>query len=204
MDKKQHYKHERTLVLIKPDGIQRSLIGEIISRFERIGLKLVGLKMLIPTAEHIEAHYTLDPEWRRLTGEKTIAGYEKKGLEPPSRDPIEISGVILNNLKKYMTSGPVVAMVWQGAHAVQIVRKIVGGTEPLTSDVGTIRGDYVLDSYQMADEDGRAVRNLMHASGSIKEAEAEIKHWFKDEELFDYRLIAEQILYDVNLDGILE
>ncbi len=204
MDKKQHYKHERTLVLIKPDGIQRSLIGEIISRFERIGLKLVGLKMLIPTAEHIEAHYTLDPEWRRLTGEKTIAGYEKKGLEPPSHDPIEISGVILNNLKKYMTSGPVVAMVWQGAHAVQIVRKVVGGTEPLTSDVGTIRGDYVLDSYQMADEDGRAVRNLMHASGSIKEAEAEIKHWFKDEELFDYRLIAEQILYDVNLDGILE
>ncbi len=204
MANKQHFKQERTLVLIKPDGIQRSLIGEIISRFERMGLKLVGLKMLIPTAEHIEAHYTLDPDWRRLTGEKTIAGYEKKGLTPPSRDPIKISGVILNNLKKYMTSGPVVAMVWQGAHAVQIVRKIVGGTEPLTSDVGTIRGDYVLDSYQMADEDGRAVRNLMHASGTIKEAEAEIKHWFKPEELFDYRLIQEQILYDVNLDGILE
>jgi nucleoside-diphosphate kinase len=92
----------------------------------------------------------------------------------------------------------------QGAHAVQIVRKVTGGTEPLTSDVGTIRGDFVLDSYQMADTDGRAVRNLIHASGSIEEAEKEIKHWFEKEELVNYRLVQEQILYDVNLDGLLE
>jgi nucleoside-diphosphate kinase len=200
----EHFSKERTLVMVKPDGIQRSLIGEILQRYERVGLKLVGLKMVIPTEEKIEQHYTLDPEWRRVTGEKTIESYEKKGMEPPSKDPLEITAIILANLKKYMTSGPIIAMVWQGAHAVKLSRKITGGTEPLTSDVGTIRGDYVLDSYQMSDTDGRAVRNLIHASGSVEEANMEIKHWFNDDELIDYRLIQEQIMYDVNLDGILE
>lgn len=200
----QHPKDERTLVVIKPDGVQRSLVGDIIKRYESVGLKLVGMKMLVPTEEHIEKHYTLDPNWRRVTGEKTIKGYQDKGLTPPSMDPLEITAKILANLKKYMTSGPVIAMVLEGAHAVKIVRKITGGTEPLTSDVGTIRGDYVLDSYQMADTDSRAVRNLIHASGSVDEANAEIAHWFKPEELTDYRIIHEEILYDVNLDGILE
>jgi len=195
---------ERTLVLIKPDGIQRTLVGEIIKRYERIGLKLVGLKMLVPTVEMVETHYTLDPEWRRITGEKSIKGYISKGLKPPSEDPYEVTAVILENLKKYLTSGPVVAMVWEGAHAVQIIRKLTGGTEPLTSDVGTIRGDFVLDSYQISDKDTRAIRNLLHASGSVEEAEKEINHWFKKEELIDYRLVQESILYDVNLDGILE
>lgn len=195
---------ERTLVMVKPDGVQRSLIGEIIKRYESIGLKLVATKMIVPTPEHIETHYTLDPEWRRVTGEKTIAAYKKRGKEAPSDDPLEITRVILDNLKIYMSSGPVVAMVWQGAHSVEIVRKVTGGTEPLTSDVGSIRGDYVLDSYQMSDIDGRAVRNLVHASGSAEEAEMEIKHWFDDDELVEYRLINEAMLYDVNLDGIIE
>ena len=97
-----------------------------------------------------------------------------------------------------------VALVLQGAHAVQIVRKLVGGTEPLTSDVGSIRGDFVLDSYQMSDPDNRAVRNLVHASGSAKEAKQEIEHWFSDKELIDYTLVQDKILYDVNLDGLLE
>lgn len=201
---KDHHSKERTLVIIKPDGVQRSLIGEIIRRFEQVGLKLVGTKMVVPTEEHIEAHYTLDPNWRRVTGEKTIESYKKKGLPAPSEDPLAITAVILANLKKYMTSGPVVAMVFQGAHAVKIVRKIGGGTEPLTSDVGTIRGDYVLDSYQMSDTDNRAVRNLLHMSGSVEEANLEIAHWFKPEELMNYRVIHEEVLYDVNLDGILE
>lgn len=199
-----HPKKERTFVAVKPDGVQRSLIGEIISRFEKVGLKLVAMKMLVPDSDHVEKHYTLDPEWRRVTGEKTIAGYVSKGLKPPLEDPFAITALILKNLKKYMTSGPVVAMVWEGAHSVQIVRKLVGGTEPLTSDVGTIRGDFVLDSYMMSDKDERSVRNLIHASGSIDEAEKEIKHWFKSEELINYRLVQEEILYDVNLDGILE
>jgi nucleoside-diphosphate kinase len=200
----QHPKKERTLVLIKPDGVQRGLIGEIIKRFERVGLKLVGIKMLVPAPEHVEAHYTLDPNWRRITGEKTIESYKKKGQTPPSEDPLEITAKILGHLKTYMSSGPAIAMVWEGAHAVKIVRKLVGGTEPLTSDVGTIRGDYVLDSYQMSDADGRSVRNLVHASGSTDEAAAEIAHWFSKDEVIDYRAIEEEILYDVNLDGILE
>ncbi len=200
----KHFKKERTLVIIKPDGIQRSLMGEIIKRYERIGLKLVAVKMLIPTKEHIEKHYTLDPNWRTVTGEKTIESYRKKGLKPPSENPLEITAVILKNLMNYMSSGPVVAMIWEGAHAIKIIRKITGGTEPLSSDVGTIRGDFVLDSYQMSDLDNRSIRNLIHASGSVEEAEMEINHWFKKEEIFDYRLIQEQIIYDVNLDGILE
>jgi nucleoside-diphosphate kinase len=199
-----HPKKERTFVAIKPDGIQRSLVGEMISRFEKVGLKLVAMKMLVADEDHIEKHYTLDPEWRRVTGEKTIAGYVSKDLKPPLTDPFEITALILANLKKYMTSGPIVVMVWEGAHAVNIVRKLVGGTEPLTSDVGTIRGDYVLDSYAMSDQDSRSVRNLIHASGSVREAEKEIGHWFRPEEIMNYRLVVEEILYDVNLDGILE
>lgn len=199
-----HFKEERTLVVTKPDTLQRTLLGEVIKRYERLGLKLVGMKMMVVTPDFIEKHYTLDPNWRRITGEKTIKGYKDKGLTPPSEDPLEITGIILENLKKYMTSGPVIAMVWQGAHAIKIIRKVTGGTEPLTSDVGTIRGDFVIDSYQMSDVDKRAIRNLIHASGSPEEAEMEIKHWFDEKELVKYRLVQDEILYDVNLDGILE
>ncbi|MEI6057483.1 MAG: nucleoside-diphosphate kinase [bacterium] len=199
-----HPKHERTLVIIKPDGIQRNLVGEIMKRYERAGLKLVAIKMLVPTRELVEAHYTLDPEWRRITGEKTIKGFKDKGLIPPSENPLEITHVLLGRLATYLTSGPVIAMVWQGAHAVAIVRKITGGTEPLTSPIGTIRGDFLMDSYQMTEVDERAVRNLVHASGSPKEADNEISHWFKKGEIIDYTLIQEKILYDVNLHGLLD
>lgn len=200
----KHFKEERTLVVTKPDALQRTLVGEIIKRYERLGLKLIGMKMVVATSEFIEKHYTLDPNWRRVTGEKTIKGYRDKGMEPPSEDPLAITAIILENLKKYMTSGPLIAMVWQGAHAVKIIRKVTGGTEPLSSDVGTIRGDFVFDSYQMSDKDNRSVRNLIHASGSPEEAEMEIKHWFEEKELFKYRLVQDEIIYDVNLDGILE
>src|SRR6185437_5622128 len=115
----------------------------------------------------IEEHYLLDPSWKKNVGEKAIAAYEKKGEKPPSSDPIEVANQVVENLKKYMTSGPVIAMVWEGGHAVEVVRKITGGTEPRTAGIGTIRGDFVLDSYQMADTDTRAIRNLIHASGSV-------------------------------------
>jgi len=200
----KHFSKERTMVVVKPDGVQRGLVGEIIKRYERLGLKMIAIKMLVADGDFIEKHYTLDPQWRRITGEKTIKGYQAKGLTPPSMDPLEITAKILANGRKFMTSGPVIAMIWQGAHAVKIVRKITGGTEPLTSDPGTIRGDFVLDSYEMSDSDDRFVRNLVHASGSPEEAEMEIKHWFKEEEITNYNIIQEKILYDVNLDGILE
>lgn len=197
-------KKEQTLVLIKPDGVQRSLIGEIVSRYERTGLKLAALKFVVPTPEHIENHYNLDPLWRQKNGEKTIASYKAKGLKPPSKDPLKCSAITLEKLKKYLSAGPVVAMVWQGMNAVAMIKKVTGATEPLNADVGTIRGDFMLDSYQSADEDNRAVRNLTHISGSVEEAEKEIKHWFKTEEIIKYKLFQEHILYDVNLDGILE
>jgi len=199
MDKK-----ERTLVAIKPDGIQRGLIGEVIKRYERSGLKLVALKMFIPTADFIEKHYLLDPEWKVKTGTKTIDAYKAKGMEHPIGDPVKAAEKILDGLKKYLAAGPVVAMVWEGVHAVGIVRKLTGGTEPLTSDVGTIRGDYTIDSYQLGDVDNRAVRNVVHASGSVEEANQEVELWFSKEELHQYRLVQDAILYDVNLDGIKE
>ncbi len=196
-----HHKFERTLVLVKPDGIQRSLIGEIIARYERIGLKLVGIKMMVPTMDMIEKHYTLDPEWKRLVGEKRLKA-APEGHVNGENDAIKIGENVLSMLTRYMTAGPVIAMVWQGAHAVSVVRKITGGTEPRTSDVGTIRGDFMLDSYEMSETDGRAIRNLVHASGSVKEAKDEISHWFAPGELFDYRIIQEQILYEKDM-GIL-
>ena len=199
-----HPKTERTLIVIKPDGVQRSLMGEILKRYERVGIKLVAAKFFVPTEDMVEKHYLLDPNWLKNVGEKAISSYEKKGEEPPSKDPIEVGNRVLDGLKKYMTAGPVLAMVWEGAHVVEIVRKITGGTEPRSTDVGSIRGDFVVDSYQMADTDSRAIRNLIHASGSNEEAENEIKLWFKEDEIIDYRLVQEQILYDVNLDGILE
>ncbi|MFT5179945.1 MAG: nucleoside-diphosphate kinase [Candidatus Paceibacteria bacterium] len=197
-------KNERTFVMIKPDGIQRSLIGEIVKRIERTGLKLAALKMIVPTEEKARKHYTSNPEWVKNVGIKSIEVYKAKGKEVPTEDPLEAGEIILERLIKYITSGPVVAMVFQGVHAVPIVRKVVGSTEPLTSDVGTIRGDFVIDSYELSDIDNRSVRNLIHASGTVDEASEEIKLWFDKEEVVDYRLVSEQILYDVNLDGILE
>jgi len=198
------FKKEKTLVLIKPDGIQRSLIGDIIKRYEQTGLKLIGLKLVLPTEDLVEKHYLIDPDWKIKSGQKSIDAYLSKGLTPPTDNPEEMGNLTLQKLKKYLTSGPVVAMVWQGMNAVGIVRKITGGTEPLTSDVGTIRGDFTIDSYQAADVDTRATRNLVHASSSVSDAELEINLWFKPEELINYRLVQESILYDVNLDGILE
>ncbi|MDP3962724.1 MAG: nucleoside-diphosphate kinase [bacterium] len=199
-----HPKNESTLVLIKPDGVQRSLIGEIIGRYERVGLKLIAMKMIVVTREFIEEFYTLDPEWKLKTGEKNLKAYKDKGLTNTHNDPIEVASFILEKLKIYYTSGPIVAMVWEGAHAVAVVRKLTGSTEPVMSDVGTIRGDFVLDSYKMADDDLRSIRNLVHASGSVKEAEAEVGHWFSEQEIIKYRHVQEKILYDVNIDGIEE
>lgn len=191
-----HPRTEKTVVIIKPDGVQRSLIGEIISRYERVGLKLIAMKMMNATPELIEQHYTLDPGWRKAVGEKSIKGFLDKGQTPPSTDPLEVAQSVIDRLIRFMTSGPVVTMVWQGAHAVKLVRKLTGGTEPLMSDVGTIRGDYVLDSYEMTEIDNRAIRNIVHASGSVKEAEDEIKHWFKESELMNYESAVERILYN--------
>lgn len=200
-----HLKKEQALVIIKPDGVQRTLIGEIIRRYERTGLKLVAMKMVIPTPEMATKHYMIGgEEWLETVGKKAAAAYEKKGEKSPYATFRENGLAILKSNAEYLSSGPVVAMIWEGHQSVGIIRKLTGSTEPLSSDVGTIRGDYTIDSYQLADTDRRSIRNMIHASGTAEEAEKEIPIWFETKELLSYRLIAEQILYDVNLDGILE
>jgi len=196
----QHIK-ERTLIIIKPDGVQRGLIGEVLHRVERVGFKLVGLKFEQATEEKVKAHYTIDPEWILKTGQKALNAKQKAGEDVAGVDPLEHGETILNKLKKYMTASPVVVMVFEGAHVVEVVRKLVGSTEPKTSDVGTIRGDYVHDSYEISNIDNRSVRNVLHASSSIEDAQKEIAIWFTEDEVLEYRLIAQEVLYDVNLDG---
>lgn len=198
-----HPSKERTFVILKPDAIQRNFIGEIISRFEKTGLKITAMRMLVPKAEQCWTHYNKDEAWFQSKGERIVKGRQENNL-PVEKEAIEYGKDIVGQLVTFMTSGPVLAMVIEGNQAVGIVTKLVGGTEPLTSDIGTIRGDLTLDSYDLAGIDGRAVRNLIHCSDKPEEAEREIKIWFAESEIINYRSISEQMLYDVNLDGILE
>jgi len=196
-------KKERTLVILKPDAVQRGLIGEIIKRIERTGLKLVALKIANATEDQLWQHYNKDDEWFLKKGTRTIEERKAAGM-PVDKEAIEYGKDIIRALVKFMSCGPIVPMIWEGNQAVGIVKKIAGSTEPLTSDGGTIRGDYTLDSYELASLDERAVRNLIHCSDPVEDAAREIPIWFSDEEIMKYRLVADQILYDVNLDGINE
>lgn len=189
--------------MIKPDGVQRSLVGDIISRFERTGLKLVHLKLTMLDEKKLWEHYGKDDAWFEKKGAGIAKDREAAGL-PVEKEAIEYGKDIIRALVKFMTSGPVVMMVIEGNQSVAVVKKLVGGTEPATSDVGTIRGDLTLDSYSIAAIDDRAVRNLIHCSDAPEEAEREIALWLGSEGVLQYRLVGEQILYDVNLDGILE
>lgn len=198
-----HPKTQRTFVIIKPDGVQRGLVGEIIKRFERTGLKLSALKLTVLDSDRIWKHYNKDDAWFIKKGTKIAEDRAAAGLSS-EKDPLEYGKDIIRALERFMTSGPVVMMVWEGNEAVNVVKKIVGETEPATSDVGTIRGDLTIDSYNIAAIDDRAVRNLIHCSDEPDNAEFEIGLWFKEEEVTKYRLVGDQILYDVNLDGILE
>ncbi len=198
-----HPKKERTFVIIKPDGVQRSLIGEIIKRFERVGLKIVGMKLGVLDASKIWDHYSKDEAWFLKKGNNIITDRTENNL-PIEKSALEYGKDIIRALEQFMTSGPVVSLVIEGNQAVAVVKKIVGGTEPTTSDVGTIRGDFTLDSYALSAVDDRAVRNLIHCSDQIDEAAREIELWFDKKDIIDYRLISEAMLYDVNLDGIFE
>jgi len=186
--------HERTLVLVKPDGVQRGLIGEILTRFEKKGLKIIAMRMVWPDESLAKNHYDMPESDKILLGERTLASYKEKGIEY-KKTPIEIAESVQKRLIQYLTTGPVVAMVIEGAHAIQNVRKIRGATNPLAADVGTITADYTIDSYFLSDPDERAIRNLVHASGSVEEANREIALWFKPTEIHDYELAIEKILY---------
>ncbi|MBI2482004.1 MAG: nucleoside-diphosphate kinase [Candidatus Vogelbacteria bacterium] len=179
---------ERTLFLIKPDGVSRGLVGEIIARLEKTGLKLVGLKFVQVPEELARAHYgTADDGWYRKIGEKMKKFYEQNGFdlgEQISQLSPEAIGQLVHKLNvDYLVAGPVVATVWQGVGAVATVRKLVGTTYPFDSPMGTIRGDFSHDTPVVANNENRSVYNLVHASGNPDEAKTEIELWFKEGEL---------------------
>ena len=197
-----HPKKERTFVIVKPDGVQRALLGEILARYERTGLKLVGLRFGMADEKKLWEHYNKDDSWFLKKGTKIAADKKANGLAA-DKEPIEYGKDIIRQLVTFMTAGPVLMMAWEGNQAVAVVKKLTGDTEPATSDVGTIRGDLTLDSYEIAAVDDRAVRNLIHCSDAPEEAKREIALWFGENDLLNYRLFAEEILYNVNLDGII-
>ena len=191
---------ERSLVLLKPDTVQRSLVGEVIKRFEQTGLKITAMKMLVPTEEQLLTHYNKDDAWYERKGKGIVEELTAQG-KPIEKEAKEYGKDIILTIVRYMTAAPVVALILEGNKAVSVVTKIVGTTEPSTSDVGTIRGDYTVDSYSHATFENRAVRNLVHQSESPEEAEREIEIWFKEVEMMNYVTAQERIMYDVNFDG---
>jgi len=187
-------KKERTVIFIKPESIQRHLIGEFISKFEKRGLKLVAAKLIAPTEEQIGNHYPDDDAWYIPTGTKTLEGYKARGIDP-GKSAIDLAKEVRQRLVDHFANRPLLLMVWEGPHAVALGRKTAGSTNPLTADIGSIRGDYSFESYEFSDKQERAVFTLVHASGTTEEAENEIKIWFKPEEILDYDLAMDAVFY---------
>ena len=194
-----HPREERTFMLVKPDGVKRGLVGEIIRRIEQRNLKIIALAMVEPGREQFDTHYPKDPAWIRRVGEKTLATYQKYGydalVELGTDKPEEIGPMVRMWLLDFMTSGPVVKMVVEGVHAIDMVRKIAGNTMPSSAEMGTIRGDYSVDSPASANRDKRAVHNLVHASETPEEAAHEIKLWFGEGKLHGYKRTEENLTF---------
>jgi len=185
------FKKERTLVLIKPDGVERGLVGEIIARFEKVGLKIIGLGIAQADKNKMDKHYPKNKEWIENLGNNFIKSCQENNLKFDLEKDLGVKNIyqlgllVRRWLIDYMCSGPIVKMVLEGNHAVEVVRKIVGPTLPYKAPSGTIRGDYSIDSPIIANLEKRALKNLIHASGSLKEADYEIKLWFTKNELID-------------------
>jgi len=194
-----HPKQERTVVLIKPDGVKRGLIGEIISRIEKRGLKIIALEMFQATPEQVDNHYPKSEEWIRRLGEKTLKNYQEYGFDAKkelgTEDPMEIGKQVRGWLIDYLTSGPMVKMVVEGIHAIDMVRKIVGSSMPSQAEMGTIRGDFSVDDATAANRDKRAIHNIVHASETPEEAQHELNFWFAAEDIFDYKRAEEDIMF---------
>ena len=186
---------EQSLVLLKTDAVQRSLVGEIIKRFEMKGLKIAAMKMIMPTEAQLLEHYNKDDEWYLRKGEGIVEDLKKQGRDV-TKEPIEYGKDIIRTIVRYMTEAPVVALVMEGNEAVSVVTRTVGTTEPATADIGTIRGDYTIDSFSHATLEDRAVKNLIHQSESVEEAEREIAIWFDKNEIHDYATAQERIMYE--------
>ena len=185
---------ERTLVLVKPDGVVRALIGKIITAFEDAGLKIVALKMVKPTKELASRHYAEDKAWMESIGKKSLASYQASGIKV-NQTALEIGMRVRNSLMDYLVGNPVVCIVVEGNEAISTVLKLVGSTSPHKADPATIRGRYASDSYALAESKKRAVRNIVHASDSKENAEREIKVWFTDKEILKYERADETAMY---------
>lgn len=196
----QKIKFERTYCMIKPDGVKRALVGDIIHRFEKVGLKIVAMEMFVPTAEQVRKHYPMsDDAWLSRLGEKSLSGFDnieataQEVLGTEDKDVIGRS--VAESLVQFMTSGPVVAMVIEGIQAIDMVRKLCGSTLPFKADVGTIRGDYSVDSPSVANAEQRSIHNLIHASENAEEAANEIELWFGEKDIPSYDLTSEAVMY---------
>ena len=192
-------KEEKTVILIKPDGVKRGLIGEIVSRIEKRGLKIIALEMFQPTKQQIDDHYPKDENWIKRLGDKTKKNYKDYGIEVEqeftTNDSLEIGKSVRGWLIDYMTSGPLVKMIIKGIHSVDMVRKISGSTMPAQAEMGTIRGDFSVDDAIAANRNKRGIHNIIHASETPEEAEHEIKFWFSPEEIHDYKRAEEDIMF---------
>ena len=174
---------EKTLVLIKPDAFKRGLVGEIISRFERVGLGLEEMKIVNATTKIVEKHYPDNKNWIRSVGKNTVDTYKKYNLniaeDLGTDDVLEVGTLVRKWLIQQITSGSIVAIILSGNHAIEVARKMVGNTFPLFAELGTIRGDFSMDSPDLSIKEKRALQNLVHASSSVEEAKREIFLWFK-------------------------
>lgn len=193
----KHIKEQRTLMLIKPDGVRRGLIGEILSRVERRGLKIVALKMVTVDKAHLDRHFPTDPAWVTRLGEKTLKTFKEYDLDVVehmgSDDAVVLGPQVKSWLYDYMIAGPIVALVVEGMHAIDMVRKLAGSTLPVFAEMGTIRGDYSVDSPAIANTEKRGIYNLVHASETTEEATNEIGLWFTPEEIHSYKRGDERI-----------
>ncbi len=185
---------ERTLILVKHDGVLKGLVGEVLKRFEQVGLKIAGLKMVKATDHIANNHYVVTEEWANALAEKTKKSYAEKGIAM-KETPKQIAERVQKMNKTFLQEGPVIAMVFEGPHAVELGRKLVGSTEPRQALPGTIRGDFALDSYALSDKKGRSVRNIVHASGTKMEADREIGLWFTTQELHSYKGLHDHHIY---------
>lgn len=194
-------KKQRALLIIKPDGVQRGIIGKIISRFETVGLKIVGLKFIWAGKDQIIAHYPDTETWLKKVGERTLTNYAKKGLDAKTvfktDDAISIGKIVKGWLVDYLQQSPLFMAVVEGYDAVEIVRKLSGNTIPVLAASGTIRGDFSHDTIDLANEQNRPLRNIIHASDTVEDGEKEIKVWFKETELFQYERADEKFMFNV-------
>lgn len=196
----QSIKFQRTFCMIKPDGVMRGLMGDIITRIEKAGLKVVALKMVQADEDLIRRHYPMSDEaWVHRLGEKSMSGFDNLEVSAKeilgSEDKGIIGREVVESLVLYMTSGPVVCMVVEGIQAIDMIRKLAGHTLPFKADVGTIRGDYSVDSPAIANAEKRSIHNLFHASENSAEAENEIALWFGDEAIHSYQRGGEEVMY---------